>query len=216
MSSSRTRPNATEPSRSPSHPPIRKATRDDVPSLALALARAYYQDPVWSFLLPDEARRELALRRYFTIELRDVVLPHDTAWTTERAIGALLSLPPGHWRLSPLTMARRGPAFLRAFGSDLPRSLLALTLLERVHPRVPHYFLAYAGIPPEWQSKGLGSALVSPLLERSDAERSPVYLEATSERAVAFYQRHGFAVTDELRLKNGPPLWLMWRDPRSG
>jgi GNAT superfamily N-acetyltransferase len=111
-------------------------------------------------------------------------------------------------------MVKRGPAFLQAFGSDLPRALRALTLLERVHPRPPHYFLAYAGIPPEWQGKGLGGALVSPLLELSDAERSPVYLEATSERAAAFYERHGFAVTEEVRLKHGPPLWLMWRDPR--
>jgi GNAT superfamily N-acetyltransferase len=215
MSASPIRPNTTQQWRSPTHPPIRKATRDDVANLAAALARAYHRDPVWSFLLPDETHRERALRRYFTIELRDVVCPRDTAWTTEGALGAILCLPPGHWRLSPLTMVRRGPAFLQAFGSDLPRALRALTLLDRVHPRAAHYFIAYAGVPPEWLGKGLGSALVSPLLERCDAERSPAYLEATSERAVAFYHRHGFAVTDEVRLKHGPPLWLMWRDERS-
>ncbi len=218
MSPSRIQPNTTENWRSrphPPHPPIRKATRDDLPNVALALARAYHRDPVWSFLLPDEVHRERALRRYFTIELRDVALPHDTTWTTERDIGAILCLPPGQWRLPALTMVRQGLAFLRAFGSDLPRALRALTVLERVHPRVAHYFIAYAGVSPEWQRQGVGSALVLPLLERCDAERSPVYLEATSERAAAFYHRHGFAVTDEVRLKNGPPLWLMWRDKRS-
>jgi ribosomal protein S18 acetylase RimI-like enzyme len=195
-------------------PPIRKATRDDLADLAPALARAYHRDPVWSFLLPDEAHRERALRRYFTIELRDVALPHDTTWTTEDAIGAVVCLPPGQWRLPALTMIRRGPAFLHALGRDLPRALRALALLERIHPRVPHHFIAYAGISPEWQGQRVGGALVSRLLERCDAERSPVYLEATSERAAAFYHRHGFTVTEEVRLKNGPPLWLMWRGAR--
>jgi GNAT superfamily N-acetyltransferase len=214
MSSSPLPPRTTEHWRSRPHPPIRKASRDDLPKLALALARAYHRDPVWSFLLPDEAQRERALRRYFTIELRDVALPHDTTWTTESAIGAVLCLPPGKWRLSVVTMVRRGPAFLQAFGSELPRALRAFTLLERVHPSDPHHFIAYAGVSPEWQGEGIGGALVSRLLERCDAEGSPCYLEATSERAAAFYHRHGFVVTDEVRLKHGPPLWLMWRDAR--
>jgi GNAT superfamily N-acetyltransferase len=197
-------------------PPISKATRADLPDLARTLARAYHRDPVWSFLLRDEARRQRALTRYFTIELGDVALPYDTVWTAEGALGAIVCLPPGKWRLPAATMVRRAPAFVRAFGSDLPRALRALTLLERVHPRVAHYFIAYAGVLPEWQGEGVGSALVSCLLERCDTERAPGYLEATSERAAAFYSRHGFVVTDEVRLKNGPPLWLMWRDARSG
>lgn len=202
--------------RSPAQQAIRTATPDDVPDLAVALARAYHHDPVWSFLLPDEARRERALTRYFEIELRHVVLPHRTAWTTETAVGAILCTPPGHWRLPPLTMVARGPAFLRAFGRDLARPLQALSFLERVHPRAPHYYIAYAGLPPEWQGQGVGSALVAPLLERCDTERRPAYLEATSERAAAFYHRHGFEVANEVRLKNGPPLWLMWRNDPGG
>lgn len=208
-----TTPTATGGGRHPSDRTVRKATLDDVSKLAPALARAYHRDPVWSFLLPDETRRERALTRYFTIELRDVALRHDTTWTTEAAAGAILCFPPDRWRLPPLTAVRRGPAFIHAFGTDLPRSLRALMLLERVHPRAAHYFIAYAGLPPELQGKGIGGALVGPLLERCDAEHAPAYLEATSERAVAFYQRHGFAVTDEVRLRNGPPLWMMWRSP---
>ncbi|MDP9345553.1 MAG: GNAT family N-acetyltransferase, partial [Actinomycetota bacterium] len=43
----------------------------------------------------------------------------------------------------------------------------------------------------------------------------PAYLEASSPRNRALYERHGFSVTEELKLpRNGPPLWLMWRDPR--
>jgi hypothetical protein len=46
------------------------------------------------------------------------------------------------------------------------------------------------------------------------AEGTPAYLEASSARNRALYERHGFEVTEELSLpKGGPPIWLMWREP---
>jgi hypothetical protein len=29
------------------------------------------------------------------------------------------------------------------------------------------------------------------------------------------YERHDFEVTEEFELPDGPPLWRMWREPRS-
>ncbi len=42
----------------------------------------------------------------------------------------------------------------------------------------------------------------------------PAYLEATSPRSRALYERHGFEVTAELRATaDSPPMWAMWREP---
>jgi hypothetical protein len=54
-----------------------------------------------------------------------------------------------------------------------------------------------------------------PILERCDREGLPAYLEASSPRNRALYERHGFVVVEEMRLaKDSPPLWRMWRKPR--
>jgi hypothetical protein len=54
-----------------------------------------------------------------------------------------------------------------------------------------------------------------PMLSRCDEQGLPAYLEASSPRNRALYERHGFEVTEELKLpRSGPPLWLMWREPR--
>ena len=71
------------------------------------------------------------------------------------------------------------------------------------------------GVAPEWQGKGLGTALMQPGLDEIDAASLPAYLESSTPRSRALYGRNGFEVTGELEpAAGGPPLWLMWRDPR--
>jgi N-acetylglutamate synthase-like GNAT family acetyltransferase len=92
--------------------------------------------------------------------------------------------------------------------------LRGLRAVEALHPAEPHWYLAVLGIEPERQGEGNGGALIQPVLEDCDRQEVPAYLETARERNVDFYTRHGFRVTDELELPDGPPVWLMWRDPR--
>jgi GNAT superfamily N-acetyltransferase len=103
---------------------------------------------------------------------------------------------------------------LRAFGRHLPRVLRAIATLEARHPRELHYYLPVVGVDPEWQGRGLGSAVLAPVLERCDREGMPAFLEASTPRNRALYERHGFAVSEEFKLgRTAPPLWRMWREP---
>ena len=107
---------------------------------------------------------------------------------------------------------------LGVFGRHSPRVLRAITLLEGDHPsepgHPPHYYLAFLGVDPVWQGRGLGAALLAPVLEHCDAERTPAFLEASTPRNRALYERHGFAVMEEFKLGRTAPLqWRMWREP---
>ena len=94
------------------------------------------------------------------------------------------------------------------------RSARAVREIERRHPAEPHLYLSVLGTDPERQGGGIGSALLAPVLERCDAGGVAAYLESSKESNVGFYARHGFEVTERMELPDGPPLWLMWRDPR--
>ena len=53
-----------------------------------------------------------------------------------------------------------------------------------------------------------------PVLERADADGMPAYLEATTLRSRALYERHGFRLLDVVHMPDdGPPMWRMWREP---
>jgi hypothetical protein len=56
---------------------------------------------------------------------------------------------------------------------------------------------------------------MQPVLDTCDAEGIGAYLESSKESNVPFYERHGFRVTGEIVIPDGPTLWAMWRDPVS-
>jgi GNAT superfamily N-acetyltransferase len=91
----------------------------------------------------------------------------------------------------------------------------AVREIERHHPIEPHFYLSVVGTDPEQQGGGVGSALLAPVLRICDESGTAAYLESSKESNVPFYARHGFAVTERMELPGGPPLWLMWRSPRT-
>lgn len=181
-----------------------------------ALAEAFYADPVMSWVFPDSSRRLTKLERGFGLFGERIWFRHQLAFGTEHAAGAAVWLAPEQWRLGIIDQLRMVPRMLRIFGPpDWLRLTRLLTLMEADHPHDRHYYLPVIGVRPAWQGRGLGTALLRPVLERCDRERLPAYLEATSPRNRACYERNGFEVTKELRPRGGPPFWTMWRPPRT-
>ncbi|HTD58160.1 MAG TPA: GNAT family N-acetyltransferase [Solirubrobacteraceae bacterium] len=197
------------PSRPFAHTGLRLATAEDVHRLKDVLAKAFFEDPVLGWLMPDDARRLARLRSFFAIELRHLALPRGRVWTTSDLAGAALSLPPGAWRVPLRATLLEGTAF----GVHLSRAARLGAAMERRHVSEPHYYVRDVGVHPDMQGQGLGSALLRPTLERCDREGLPAYLEASSERNAALYERLGFQLTDELRIGDSPPLRLMLRPP---
>jgi GNAT superfamily N-acetyltransferase len=195
---------------------VRKATVDDVPRLSLALARAFDGDPPMRWFLPDASKRVEQARLLFEVMLRKLHIGRDECYTTDNVVGGALWVPPGRWTLTLMQQLSLLPGMLRIFGRTLGRAQRGLVVIDSGHPRRPHYYLDTLGVDPDWQGRGLGSALMEPVLERCDRERMPAYLNAGSPRSRELYARHGFRVQEEFTLPDdGPPLWRMWREPRA-
>jgi len=194
---------------------VRRARTDDLAHLTGALARAFIDDPVARWSCPRERLRMSVLEGFQRTRLRQLH-PHEEVWTTDDRSAAALWAPPEQWR----TTWREDVALARcvarpSLAPRLPFTVAGLLGMERRHPREPaHWYLAVLGTDPPAQGRGLGSAVLRPVLERCDADGVGAYLESSKESNIAFYARHGFRVTGELRLPFGPTMWPMWRDPR--
>jgi ribosomal protein S18 acetylase RimI-like enzyme len=193
---------------------VRPATTGDLPAIATSLARAFADDPVKLFLTGGKELPVARTTPFFMVFGR-IQLPHGHVYTTPGHEGAAMWAPPGQWKVPPKEIVKAAPALLRLYGWRFFPNLGVLSTLERAHPTEPHYYLEFLGTDPDHQGRGIGSALLQPVLDRCDEEGVGAYLESSKESNVPFYARHGFAVTQELEHKrNGPHQWLMWRDPR--
>lgn len=176
------------------------------------LARAFYDDPVTAWFYPNAAKRLRQTTRFFAIRLRQLA-PQQLTFTTPERSGAVLWTLPGRWRedlRESLMLVPMLPVLL----PRIVRYTKAVREIERHHPSAPHYYLSVLGTEPQQQGGGIGSALLGVVLQRCDESETAAYLETSKERLVGFYARHGFTVTERIELPEGPPLWLMWREPR--
>jgi len=188
---------------------IRAAAAADRDAIAQLLHEVFRDDPVSRWVFPDPAHREEEHPRLFGAFL-DHGLEHGTVHVTADGAGAAVwfAVAGGELRGGEDLGAR-----LEKVGSDRLPVLGELT--EAVHPvERDHAYLQAIAVAADHQGRGVGSALLAPVLERCDRDGLPAYLEASSDRSRSLYERHGFAVLDRIvHLPDGPPMYPMWREP---
>jgi ribosomal protein S18 acetylase RimI-like enzyme len=184
--------------------------------MSASLARAFTDDPVMLHMFPEGTKqRQHRLEGLMRIEAKST-LRHDSVWTTTDGQATAIWKPPNKWKLGGMELLKQGPATMAVLRSRVFVGLGILNAIEKKHPDdPPHWHLAVLGTDPAVQGKGLGSAVLQPVLDICDRDGEGAYLESSKERNVPFYERHGFRVTEELTVpKGGPKMWLMWRDPQ--
>jgi GNAT superfamily N-acetyltransferase len=193
----------------------RRATKDDAATIAGALASAFGDDPVfrWMSAMEDCERRTLPFWR----NVAGTGLRHDDheIYVTDDGHSAAVWRGIDKWKVPMLELVRSAPAMLFTLRTRLPLAMKLLSTMEKQHPTEPHYYLEFLGTRRGQQSKGGGTSVLQPMLDRCDTEGVPAYLESSNPRNIPFYARHGFVETGTVTApKGGPTLTLMWRDPR--
>lgn len=197
---------------------VRPAGRADVAALGQVLGRAFYDDPVMTWMQPDAARRAAALPGFFAALARHHFLAGggvEVAESGSTVAAAALWDPPGRWGQSVREQFAMLPAAIRAFRGRIGVGRALTDQMKAVHPEEPHWYLAVIGSDPAVRGGGFGSALMRSRLDRCDAEAAPAYLESSNPDNIPYYNRFGFEVTGEIVIPGGgPSLFPMWRAPR--
>jgi GNAT superfamily N-acetyltransferase len=199
---------------------VTQITHEPPVQLGYGLCQAFYDEPNFSYIFPDTRVRRVALPWFFGRFVVGLGLNYGAVFTANGVDGAAV------W-LRPNTTIRVGGA-LRAgllfmpfrFGwQSFGRSIHLGSYLERLRQQsapTQHWYLMALGVAPSRQGRGLGRALLQPILTRADAEQVPCYLETFTERNVQFYQKLGFTVVVHDHIpKGGPPFWTMVRTPQT-
>jgi GNAT superfamily N-acetyltransferase len=185
-----------------------------------ALAVAFHDDPLQTYVLPDAEERVRLSPAHFTAIVRYGNLFGEVYTTAGTPEGVAVWLPPGASEVTPDRAVEAGldqlPTLVGA--EPMARFDQVLGFLEPFHRKdVPaeHWYVMVVGVVPARQGQGVGSALLRPIIERANADGLPCYLETAQPRNVPFYRKIGFEVIVEtVEPVSRMRLWTFRRDPR--
>jgi ribosomal protein S18 acetylase RimI-like enzyme len=194
------------------------------PPAGLVLARAFYHDPMFVYLLPAAATRGGRLRWFMERGLATGRLfgAVDAVLQDGQPDGLAIWIRPEQTDLGPAQMLRTGVAALPIrFGLGGFRRFVKLVALSEAARRVampePHWSLLTLGVDPARQRAGVGGALVRHGTARADAAGVPCFLETMNEANLPFYRRAGFRVVHEAEVPGGGlHVWSLRRDVGGG
>ncbi len=192
-------------------------TAEQIAESGAVLSRAFYDDPLMRYILPDDATRAKPLRWLMTSGAKYGHRFGEVYTTSGTVEGNAVWLPPAQVKMTIGRMAQTGllAAPFRLGPGAFVRFMKVMSVFDRLHARDmpgPHWYLAILGVDPPQQGQGVGGALLAPVLARADTEGLPCYLETQKARNVPFYERHGFEVIVEDDISGGGPhYWTMKR-----
>jgi len=191
-------------------PKIRPVEPSEVARAVSVQVMAFSADPCMRALWP-EPRDYLRNFPDLVYGFGGGAFPHRAAHVSDEFVGGTLWLPPG--------VVPDGPALERLVERTVPepRRSEIFSVLEQMgaaHPKEPHWHLAFIGVDPAHQGKGIGGTLLGQTLARIDEQHVHAYLESSNPANVPLYERHGFEVIREIRVGEFPPVIPMVRLPR--
>lgn len=191
---------------------IRQAKTADIPALARTASRAFVDDPVMRWLIPDDVEYDTEWLPLFG-NICHRWHATDSLWCTDDGVAMAGWVPPGRPQvdLGPddgiITYAH--PDWRGARFAALAAQMSANT------PPEPHWYLNMLATHPDWQRRGLGGALMGTVFHIAQDAGVPCYLETETLENVAYYRHHGFEVRSEWDVatsdSDGPHMWGMLR-----
>lgn len=192
---------------------LKRAALRDWKQVADITAEAFAEDPVnnWVF------GKFQSIRSMFRIMARDIYLPSGQCYL-HPAGGATIWMPPEtHSAPGTLMQLKFSLGQLRhGTPGAIQRGLNLSEKMQTWHPKAPHMYLFTIGTTRGARGKGVGKALLAPVLAACDEARLPVYLENSNPANSGFYGAHGFERLGvfEIGGDGTPVMEPMWREPR--
>ncbi|MEN4010613.1 MAG: GNAT family N-acetyltransferase [Bellilinea sp.] len=189
-------------------------------AVAQAMSRAFFNDPMFTYILPNEQARSEKMPRFFRAILA-YGLRYGEVYTTNNADGGAIWLGPGKTEFTLGRMLRTGilwtvPLIL---GWDALERFKHLDTHEyKAHKQSisgNYWYLLALGVDPSRKGQGIGGKLMQPILARADDQGLPCFLETLNEINLPIYAKYGFQVKVSGQVpQGGPKYWTMLRPPR--
>jgi ribosomal protein S18 acetylase RimI-like enzyme len=190
-----------------------KIQKHNLQDAVTVLDNAFSEDSMWKEIFSDEEKN-----RILTEVMVRFCLTYGSVVSTSDKLEGIMAIAPYGKDMNMASIIRSGAFFLSMkIGKESKKFKVLSDAVEEAKKNLhldPYIHLLIMGVSQDYQGKGLGGKLVRALIEKSEFENKPIYLETQKEDNVYFYEKYGFAVKTKIILPEpfNLPMWLMVRD----
>ena len=190
-----------------------KIQKKDLKKAVNVLNNAFSEDSMWKEVFNDEDKN-----RVLTEVMVRFCLKYGNVLSTSDNLEGVMAIAPHDKDMTTLRVIRSGAFFLSMkIASEAKKMKVLSNTIEEAKKSLnldPYIHLLIMGVSKDYQGKGFGGKMLRALIENSEKERIPIYLETQKEENVNFYEKYGFSLKSKLILPEplNLPMWLMVRE----
>lgn len=187
--------------------------KQNLQNAVTVLDSAFSEDSMWKEVFDDPKKN-----RILTEVMVRFCLTYGTVVSTSDKLEGVMAIAPYGKDMNMLSIIRSGAFFLSMkIGNESKKFKVLSDAVEEAKKSLhldPYIHLLIMGVSQDYQGKGLGGKLVRALIEKSESENKPIYLETQKEDNIYFYEKYGFEVKKKIILPDpfNLPMWLMLRN----
>ena len=194
--------------------------KKDITRASATLRDAFQNDPVWRKVFEGQSNIEKKQLAFYEIPIRYCMKYGEVYATSDKLEGIAAWVQGDLSYMTPWRVITSG--VIRA------TSRLGLGVARKMRPAFSKLesnrrqnmagrsflYLNIIGVSPEHQGHHFGGVLLEALIERSNHDNVPIYLETETEQNIKLYEKYGFVVAKKIILPIIKlPMWEMIREP---
>ena len=188
--------------------------KKDIKKVLNLFLSAYSDDPMFEKFIKEEDKRSAQ----FEVMLRFCVKYGNVFSSSDNFEGVMAIVPHDKGEMTGWRVLRSGGFFIGMKLASLRKVMeKSFEVMEEAKKDLnigPYIFLFIMAVSKEFQGKGFGGKFLRAIIEKSEIERKPIYLETQNEKNVSLYEHFGFHVVKKVEIPDpvNLPMWMMVRD----
>jgi ribosomal protein S18 acetylase RimI-like enzyme len=199
-----------------------RVQKNDIVQACTVLADAFKLDPLWHKIFAGDSNLE---KRFFAMSEAPIRqgLKYGEVYATSVNFEGIVAWVPGQYADMSLWQVM--------YSGNIPAVMnMGLNAIRRMGPALkpvvadrrkhmagrPYLYLLIIGVATAWRGQGFGRKLLDAVINQSEREGLPLYLDVQVEENVKMYQHFGCQLINTVTLPNfNIPIWEMIREPQS-
>lgn len=174
------------------------------------LTKSFEDNKSVNYIIKQDKKRIQRIRKLMEYSFEMCYL-FGEVFLSENKKGCVLIMLPDKKKTTLKTIMLDVNLILSSIGlSNIKKALNRESKIKEFHSDKLIYYLWYIGVDSKEQNKGIGSALMKGILQKSANKNRPIYLETSTLKNIPWYEKFGFKIYHEMDF--GYPLFFMKKE----